>query len=522
MSGKGKTKSSVDSEMVEEQLREMSALFTASLGDMTTRLDEMQKSSLEMAEKQNHLESKLEGWGTGAIGGNVQQGIAEDIGELQRSADEIAKKRTGKRTSGKSYLTAEHDSYAHDVVSGDQSIDSVQKTNAVDFVRYIQYLCNALGKHSGEEKDHQQWMSSLISSFRVCGFPEIVSKQETVWQQLRQADIARAMNQDRVMVAVLLATVKTGSVYACFNTARSVSDLDGRGMFIAVSECHQTGDYRTMRRKLRRKMINLQWNTDELYSVFKSQFNAVLAEFELLVNKRGESQALTEAVAVDNLLAKFQDEESGLSVDAMSKWTTIFTNMEMSLEDEDELTVESVHFRVELELDAHSMNQKPDNHRGRSQLQRKAEGRIANAGGRRCILCSSEEHMGRDCPRFQTKICRKFNSPGGCRFSEAACFYVHEKESGNGNTSKDGDNEAIKTGANATMQGHKSTNAGDAADAAVGSMRLQMAMEKEEYDAMQVEVGSMSQQTFNSMYQANQGQASNYYDSWAEGGVADK
>ena len=64
MSGKGKTKSSVDSEMVEEQLREMSALFTASLGDMTTRLDEMQKSSLEMAEKQNHLESKLEGWGT--------------------------------------------------------------------------------------------------------------------------------------------------------------------------------------------------------------------------------------------------------------------------------------------------------------------------------------------------------------------------------------------------------------------------------------------------------------------------
>jgi hypothetical protein len=47
-------------------------------------------------------------------------------------------------------------------------------------------------------------------------------------------------------------------------------------------------------------------------------------------------------------------------------------------------------------------------------------------------------------------------------------------------------------------------------------------MEKEEYDAMQVEVGSMSQQTFNSMYQANQGQASNYYDSWAESGVADK
>ena len=49
-------------------------------------------------------------------------------------------------------------------------------------------------------------------------------------------------------------------------------------------------------------------------------------------------------------------------------------------------------------------------------------------------------------------------------------------------------------------------------------MRLQMAMEKEECDAMQ---GSMSQQTFNSMYQANQGQASNYYDSWAEGGVAE-
>ena len=59
------------------------------------------------------------------------------------------------------------------------------------------------------------------------------------------------------------------------------------------------------------------------------------------------------------------------------------THMEMSLEDEDELTAESVNFRVELELDAHSMNQKPDNHRGRSQLQRKAEGRIANAGGRR-------------------------------------------------------------------------------------------------------------------------------------------
>ena len=55
MSGKGKTKSSVDSEMVEDQLREMSALLTESLGDMTTRLGEMQKSSLEMAKKQNHL-----------------------------------------------------------------------------------------------------------------------------------------------------------------------------------------------------------------------------------------------------------------------------------------------------------------------------------------------------------------------------------------------------------------------------------------------------------------------------------
>jgi hypothetical protein len=137
--------------MVEEQLKEMSALLTARLGEMTTQLDEMQKSSSEMAEKQNHWESKLEGWEAGAIGGNVQHGFAEEIGELQKSADEIAKKRVGKRTSGKSYLTAEHDSYAHDVVSEDQSVDMVQQTKAVDFVRYIQYLCNAPGKHSGED-----------------------------------------------------------------------------------------------------------------------------------------------------------------------------------------------------------------------------------------------------------------------------------------------------------------------------------------------------------------------------------
>ena len=44
---------------------------------------------------------------------------------------------------------------------------------------------------------------------------------------------------------------------------------------------------------------------------------------------------------------------------------------------------------------------------------------------------------------------------------------------------------------------------------------------KQKYDAVRVKVGSLSQQTFNDMYQPNQGSASAgsgatpYYDAWA-------
>jgi len=46
-------------------------------------------------------------------------------------------------------------------------------------------------------------------------------------------------------------------------------------------------------------------------------------------------------------------------------------------------------------------------------------------------------------------------------------------------------------------------------------------LKKQEYDAVRVKVGSLSQQTFNDMYQPNQGSASAgigaipYFDAWA-------
>ena len=101
--------------------------------------------------------------------------------------------------------------------------------------------------------------------------------------------------------------------------------------------------------------------------------------------------------------------------------------MEMQLEDGSELTIDDVHFRVELELDSQSeiISQRSGNYHGRSQSQKGDE----KSGKRRvkCVLCGSEDHRARQCAKYKTKVCRDFNTSKGCKYSDSGCFYIHEQ-----------------------------------------------------------------------------------------------
>ena len=75
-------------------------------------------------------------------------------------------------------------------------------------------------------------------------------------------------------------------------------------------------------------------------------------------------------------------------------------------------------------------------------------------------------------------------------------------------------------GINATMQDDAASLAAKTANEG-RRLEKEMALKQQEYDAVRVKVGSLSQQTFNDMYQPNQGSAgagsgaNPYYDVWA-------
>jgi hypothetical protein len=114
-------------------------------------------------------------------------------------------------------------------------------------------------------------------------------------------------------------------------------------MYIATKEAHHSASYRKTRRKLKRKRKDLQYDQQEDYSEFKMKFDMIMGEFASLRNNKGESCEIMEEHQVDHLLEKFQDEESGLHQAERTKWTSIFTSLELGLGPDEDLQVNEVH-----------------------------------------------------------------------------------------------------------------------------------------------------------------------------------
>ena len=218
-----------------------------------------------------------------------------------------------------------------------------------------------------------------------------------------------------------------------------VNPTNWRGMFIAVAKAFNHADYRSTRRTLKRKLHTLKYDPDVSYSVFKLKFNRCLTDLANLKNKRGKSAALDPEDQVDSLMSKFQEEESGLPPDQRSRWATVFTNMEMNLDEEDELTVEDIHARVETEIynqrqaggDYYDFHGRSD---GRNHAQKGKHWKSQRQPSEQdCRLCGSKEHWAQDCPvREKTKrqLCKRYSSKSGCPYSKSACDYYHPESDG--------------------------------------------------------------------------------------------
>ena len=369
------------------------------------------------------------------------------------------------RSSRKSFLVEQHEIFSiaqqeQEQDLGEQNDEEVDETTQIRVTRYVSNIARNIGGHTGQEDDHASWVDTLVSEFTINWLSQIVSDDENVWQQYRRAKPEKAELQDRVMVSVLNGAIKKGTVWAKFRTARTSRPTDGRGMFIAIKEAHSQTGYRQSRRKLKSNLRKLQYNPDEDYGIFKLKFTEATVAFSKLQSRKGVTCTLTAEDEVDSLLMKFEESEGGLDEDERARWTSIFTNMEMGLDDDDELEVEDVHSRVELELQAQKQSgdgeprRKRDNHRGRSQAQRNVR---EDEQGKpppqkmRCTLCKEEDHWARDCPAkeaFKLVPCPRQRGKYGCKFGDL-CYYKHSKK-GDAISNKDGD---VNKGIDATMQG---------------------------------------------------------------------
>lgn len=500
----------------------------------------IQKLSEQMAAMNGALEKGF------AESKEVQEGLAERLREVERtnrSQSETVERPKGAiaspaksstpstmtttsnttthrgRTSRKSFLAEQHELFSiaeQEQDLGEQNDEEVDETTQIRVARYVSNIARNIGGHTGQEDDHASWVDTLVSEFTVNWLSQIVSDDENVWQQYRRAKPEKAELQDRVMVSVLNGAIKKGTVWAKFRTARTSRPTDGRGIFIAIKEAHSQTGYRQSRRKLKSNLRKLQYDPDEDYGIFKLKFTEATVAFSKLQSRKGVPCTLTAEDEVDYLLMKFEEAEGGLDEDERARWTSIFTNMEMGLDDDDELEVDDIHSRVELELQAQRQSgdgeprRKRDNHRGRSQAQRNVredEQGNSKPSQMRCTLCKEEDHWARDCPAkeaFKLVPCPRQRGKYGCKFGDL-CYYKHKKK-GDAISNKD---EDVNMGVNATMQG----------DAA--SLAAEMALKKKEYDAVRVKVGSLSQQTYSDMYQPNQGSAgagsgaTPYYGMWA-------
>jgi hypothetical protein len=446
MSGKsGKSKKAIEAKMVEEKLQEITLKMSQGFETVLGRQSQAESNYEALSTRLSELETNVKASASNGVPDFSGEGFGATPEELQNLILGRSNAKRAKKTSGKSYQTVEHEHLNEGKSFDMPSPDARTGHGNSSIAGIVTAIRSAVKIHDGKQEKHHQFMTTLKSEFIMYGFGHIVSDEESVRQTFREEKPDEASQQNRVMISVLNGAIKVGIVYSKFADVQQSNMTDGRGMFLAVSESYTTANYRSTRRGLKRKMSAVRFDPEEDYSVFKLNFNSVLTEFANLKNKKGRSSALDPEDQVDSLLAKFQDEDCGLPPEQRSKWTSIFTSLEMVLDDDEELTIEEIHGRIEVEIDAQfqTKGEEPDlKGRGTSMAQ------FPSRGPRRCSMCRSVDHLAKDCPdrpKWKSKPCPAYFSEKGCQYTKDTCYYHHPEE----------DKPEAKTGVSTSAQSYR-------------------------------------------------------------------
>jgi len=252
---------------MEQKLTEMHEQLVNGLGTVISRLDGLEQGQQGVVERVTQLEELKPSPG----GDTSIPALDESLDPFANIDlnDQVDKKSSSRKSrSRRSFLAQEHEEYVsqeQEDEPSDDDTDDIMTEVRIAAGRYVGLIKSNVEKHSGKEEDHEQWLGTLQSEFRLNGFKHIISDQEKVWQNCKQKKPKQANLQNRVMISVLNGTIKSGTVYSKFQSARTDRPLDGRGMYIATKEAHHSASYRNTRRKLKRKLKDLQYDQQEDY-----------------------------------------------------------------------------------------------------------------------------------------------------------------------------------------------------------------------------------------------------------------
>jgi hypothetical protein len=298
---------------------------------------------------------------------------------------------------GKSHSQIEHGEFK-EFRAAEMAGKSTADAAIVDtrFQSKLKLVSLARIEHKGEAESHDDYLDDLHTAFEVNDLEEIISAEEKDWidYSIQEENKENVAVMSKVMIALLQASIKKGTVFTAYKDYKKDNKKDARGMYLAVRDAYQKTNSKLTRKDLKKQLSDMQWTAESKIDEFYHRYMAIVELLSKVKDVNGKMKPIDEEDRVERFQKYFTDYQQS-NPDSEQSWRIAFDSADMMCaKTNTELTMKEVKAMIATRLDTGGVE-------ATGSIRQQTGGRYQGGNGKNrkgpCWNCNGP-HMLSDCP----------------------------------------------------------------------------------------------------------------------------